>query len=244
VSKSHHRDGSCAEPNSTSALPGVGTIILLGGQDAPSEQKLRAIWGKVSARLPPHHLLVAQWRAAADAPVRSAGARRSPRRRAVLDLVDRACARIIGVLVGALDRSTRFDDRGRPTTSLTRLVHRFTRFSVAVLYDVDSIGTQLAQRVAGLVAQAPPGPVVVVGHSVGGTIAKMALWSLACAGSTRDVSLITLGTNCGSTLVRSPFFARLPRSSSRKITRPANLTRWLHVWSRRDRRRADPAQFL
>jgi hypothetical protein len=154
--------------------------------------------------------------------------------------LQRIGATLVASIVGWLDATMRVSLDGRPLSWRSRLVARFTPFSLDVLYDRAGIGAR-AQRLA--LAALRGRPDVVVGHSFGGTLALVAAWALWNAGdrSTR-FTLITLGSSCGPTVVRSPLLASIPRTADGKIALPPNVRSWLHFYSENDAIVAAPAR--
>ncbi len=230
------------------------SVCVFGGQDTPSIDKLMSRWHRAcGGRLPPHVQVAVQWpRQASHEAGRGpcvgharvvgelAGLPPKPRPRRAEWALETRLSRMMTAVVEGVDARLRFQDGGAPQNLLASGISRFADFSLRVLYDREGLGSAVMALATSVLRAHTPR--LIVAHSFGGTIAWRAAWQLWLAGEREfSFSLITLGTSSGPTVLRSPLFRDLPRTSSGELAAPPNLRSWRHFWSRNDVWVAAPA---
>jgi hypothetical protein len=130
------------------------------------------------------------------------------------------------------DANARFDARGRGANWIGRLMAGSIRLPLSYLYDPGHAALEYARLVEIL---KDPQLTTIVGASFGGSVALDTLIRAIHQGhlKARPMTLITLGTNFGEILTRSPLYRGLPRTSDGRIACPPQL-RWLHFFSPSD----------
>lgn len=259
-STSSSSDATSPSPiGSSQASARLPRVVLFGGQDSPSEERLERCWRKSCDGLLPHHRLKAvAWPARgplSSTVDRSAGAEHdsarkrpgvagNPRKARVCGklgpmglrlqgVLERPLARALTAVMTYLDANMRLDAQGHPHGLPSRLVHHYSRFSMDAMYNRDGLGDALVGRAVEELRRAPVD--LLVAHSFGGTVALRAAWELWMRGERdRRFTLITLGTASGPTVARSPMLSGLPRTPLGQISRLPNLTSWHHFWSPTD----------
>lgn len=226
-------------------------VVLFGGQNHPPLTRLVGCWrSRCAALLPPHRLSVVAWptldgqRAGEHTEVLMLDTEARRRTRAPIRRMPRWLGRKLGRIVTAfvawLDARMRVSADGTPENWPSRFTCQFIRYTVAVLYGNSALNGELIELAIQTLGERPVD--VVIGHSLGGTIALLAAHEM----HQRDerfppFDLITLGTSSGPAITRSPWLQRLPRTPDGRIALPAGIRSWTHVWSASDALVAAPS---